>query len=195
MGRRMWFGALVALALAVGLVSVAGSGSRGAATPVSAETLLAGISVSGDGKAVAQPDMASIALGVTVRAATAREAMAQAGAAMGKVIERVKSLGIPDHDLRTTEISLFPQHDRTGLVTGYQAHTTVQVTVRDLDKAVWVLDGAVEAGANQTFGISFGLQNPEALRLRALQDAIGRRVLAPTPSRLASVCASSVCVA
>lgn len=173
MRRRMTIGLLSVLGLAV--LGIASMGDRAVpitAAPVSAQTLQAGVAVNGEGKAVVQPDMASVNLGVMARAATARDAMAQAGAAMNKVLERVKAVGIPDQDLQTTDISLYPHHDRDGRVTGYEARTTVHVTVRDISKAVWVLDGAVEAGANQTFGISFGLRDPEALRLKALQDAI-----------------------
>ena len=118
MGYRWWMSVLAGLGMvALGLAS--GRGER-AVTTVSAETLSAGLAVSGDGKAVGQPDMASMNLGVSARAATAKDAMAQAGAAMAKVIEAIRAVGIPDRDLRTSDISLFPQQDRTGQVTGYE---------------------------------------------------------------------------
>lgn len=167
-----WLGLLAALGVVALLVGARDRTSVTHVAPVSAETLQAGIAVSGEGKAVAQPDMASLTLGVSARGATAQEAMAAAGAAMSRVIERVKAVGIPDADMRTTDIALYPQYAERNQIIGYEARNTVQVTVRDLDKAVWVLDGAVEAGANQTYGISFGLQDPEALRLKALQDAV-----------------------
>ena len=55
---------------------------------------------------------------------------------------------------------------------GYRAVSQVRVTVRDLDKAVWVIDGAVGQGANLVSGVSFGISDPTAKQNQALQKAV-----------------------
>lgn len=60
----------------------------------------------------------------------------------------------------------------------YRVSNTVSITVRELDKVGSVLDAAVAAGANSVWGISFGLDKPEALepeaRAKAVADARAR---------------------
>lgn len=60
----------------------------------------------------------------------------------------------------------------------YRVSNTVSITVRDLDKVGSVLDAAVAAGANNVWGVSFGLDKPEALepeaRAKAVADARSR---------------------
>ena len=49
---------------------------------------------------------------------------------------------------------------------GLPCVSQVRVTVRDLDKAVWVIDGAVGQGANLVSGVSFGISDPPLSRTR-----------------------------
>ena len=52
------------------------------------------------------------------------------------------------------------------------------VTVRDLDRVGDVLDAVIEAGANNIWGVSFGLEDPAApqaeARAKAIDDAKAR---------------------
>ncbi len=66
---------------------------------------------------------------------------------------------------------------------------TVRVTVWDLEKAGRLLDAVVAAGANEVWGISFEIDQPEALeaeaREKAAQDARARaEALAKTQGRM-----------
>lgn len=60
----------------------------------------------------------------------------------------------------------------------YRVSNTVTLTIREIDKLGQVLDGAVAAGANNVWGVSFGLDKPEALepeaRAKAVADARAR---------------------
>lgn len=69
-----------------------------------------------------------------------------------------------------------PQDGQAPKVTGYQAQNTVTVRVRDLDRLGAMLDGLVSAGANEIYGIAFGLQDPQAAEDEARRAAIAEAV-------------------
>lgn len=58
------------------------------------------------------------------------------------------------------------------VVVAYRAVTNLTVTVRDLSKAVWVIDAGVQSGANLVSGVNFGLSNPEAMREDSMRKAV-----------------------
>ncbi|MCX6020393.1 MAG: SIMPL domain-containing protein [Chloroflexi bacterium] len=173
--------AYTAVAAGIALAGAFGAGRLPADTADSAaaaEAMSAGIAVSGDGRVTAVPDMARISVGVVTQGATAAEAMGKNGEALTKVIAKVKELGVPATDIQSTGVNLYPQYGQPSKespapppLTGYRADTSVQITVNDIGKAVWVLDGAVQAGATQANGIQFGIKNTEALRIEALKLA------------------------
>jgi hypothetical protein len=131
------------------------------------------ITVNGEGEVLAQPDMAVAGFGVEGRGATSQEAMARASEGMNRVLAAIKAAGIPDEDVTTTNISLFPEYGQGAPppIVGYRASNTVNVKVRDLSRLVWVLDGAVAAGATYATGIGFGFNDDDELRRRALRAA------------------------
>ncbi|WP_441287653.1 SIMPL domain-containing protein [Sorangium sp. KYC3313] len=54
----------------------------------------------------------------------------------------------------------------------YQVSNTVMVVIRNLDQVGAVLDAAVAAGANNVWGVSFGLDDTDPLEARAREKAI-----------------------
>ncbi len=142
------------------------------------------ITVTGQGRADAQPDMAMISVGVSSQAASAKQALAQTNSATARVLERLKAAGIAARDLQTGALSLSPRWDQRGepgqerAITGYLATNSVRVRVRQLADLGKMLDTAVELGANQFNGLSFGLQDPgpqtDKARRAAVADALAR---------------------
>lgn len=138
------------------------------------------IIVTGEGRVDAAPDIATITLGVQVRAETAAAALAANSERLAAVLARLKSGGIAERDLQTSGLGLGPQMDysREGQpprVVGYEATNMLTVRVRDLAKLGTVLDKAVGDGANTLNGLAFGLAEPQAAldkaRVAAVQDA------------------------
>lgn len=135
------------------------------------------ISVNGEGRASAAPDMAVLTIGVQSEALTAAEALRANSAAMGKTIAKLKELGVADKDIQTSGLSVNPQYDYSQnrpkpKVIGFVASNTVTVMLRDLAKAGGVIDEAVQSGANQLSGISFTFSNPKPLMDEARRDAV-----------------------
>ncbi|WP_347266060.1 SIMPL domain-containing protein [Paracoccus sp. (in: a-proteobacteria)] len=138
------------------------------------------LSVTGQGHATAQPDMAMITLGVSTQAATAAEAMEANASQQGAVIGTLKAQGIEARDIQTSGLNLAPQMDfsvqgQPPKLTGYVAQNSVTVRVRDLAGLGAVLDKLVASGANQISGISFLREDMtaagDAARSAAVADA------------------------
>ncbi len=167
--------ALVALAAVLAL-----SGAPGA--PVAAQSPAPGtITVRGFGEASGAPDVAYVSLGVDTRNASLSEAMGEANSVMAAVIEAVRSLDIAAEDIQTVDFSVWSDEPMTPEGTPaegtryYRVTNVVRITVRDTTLMQDVIDVAVAAGANRIYGVTFGLENPDALerdaRVAALENA------------------------
>jgi uncharacterized protein YggE len=134
------------------------------------------VTVVGHGEVQAQPDTATVQIGVQTQAADAKDALAQNTQQTQAVQAKLKDLGIADKDMQTSNFSINPMYDNNGRqVTGYTVSNIVSVTIRNLDQAGTLLDQVVQAGANSIYGINFSVSNPEAVlneaRTRAIQNA------------------------
>ncbi len=160
--------------VAAGVVILVASPAHPVATaPVAAEELPRVITVNGDDEVKASPDKATVHLGVQSQGPTANDAMRRNNELMGAVITAIRSASIPDQDIQTVGLSLWPIHSQTEpfRITGYQAHNSVSVTVNDLGRLVWVIDGGIGAGANMAGGVYFGFKDDAAMRRSALVGA------------------------
>jgi uncharacterized protein YggE len=181
---------IVPLLLAL-VAACGGSDSAASSVPdsdgVSAEslaTLLAGpngesgISVSGLGVAVAAPDIASLSLGVSTLANTARQARDDAANDMDDLIDSLQDNGIAEEDYHTSRFSIEPDIDRRPngeeVIRGYRVDSTLAVTVRDLDRVGEVIDDAVDAVGDsiRVQGVAFGLDDASALQGEARAQAM-----------------------
>ena len=166
-GARRW--AAMALALGVALAPAA--------------SVAAEITVVGEGRVAAAPDLATLRLGVRERADSAEDALRAAAGAMEGLMALLAEAGVAPADIQTSELSLYPlwrgDGQRDGLVLeGFEAGAGLQVRVRDLTAIGDIVGAAVEAGANRFDGLQFGLSDPDALadeaRRRAVEDALRR---------------------
>jgi uncharacterized protein len=139
----------------VSLPQSAGSSSLAVSAPVQAGGVATaeGITVVGTGTADVVPDIADWSFGVQSDAGTASAALSTNASAMRDVIAALHKAGVAKDDLRTDEVSLYPQTSSDGrTVTGYSASNTVTATIRQLGNAGRVVDAAVSAGANNVYG-------------------------------------------
>jgi uncharacterized protein YggE len=135
------------------------------------------IVVAGEGSVDATPDRATVSLSVVVQRPTAREAQQQNAATMAQVMRQVAAAGIPPSAIRTTAVSLFPQHrpqpgGGEGPITGYEAVNRIVVTVDDISRIGQVIDAAVGGGANGVDGLEWSLRDAAAARAQALRIAV-----------------------
>ncbi|MBI4729808.1 MAG: SIMPL domain-containing protein [Acidobacteria bacterium] len=100
------------------------------------------ITVIGEGRASATPDMMSATIGVSVRRATVQEALAAAETSARRVVGALKSRGVRSRDIQTEWVSLHSSTDRQGRPNGYGVQNHVRATIRDLRKAGRILGAA-----------------------------------------------------
>jgi uncharacterized protein YggE len=136
------------------------------------------ITVVGEGDVRIRPDIATTNVGVEVVADSVRAASDQQADIMNAVMEALRAQGVADQDMQTSGYSVWverpygpegPQPDAQPL---YHVTNQVAVTIRDLDNIGPVLDAAIEAGANNIFGISFQVSDPSTLMAEARQEAV-----------------------
>ncbi|MBA3313955.1 MAG: SIMPL domain-containing protein [Planctomycetota bacterium] len=145
---------------------------------VRAEEVPRAVSVTGEGTAVAPPDMATVHTGVVTQAAAAKEALAANSKAMESILAALKTRNVAVKDVQTSQFSVQPMydHDERGLtrpeISGYQVMNQVRVRVRELDRLGEVLDSLVQAGSNEVSGVSFGVAEPKGVFDEARRDAV-----------------------
>jgi len=144
-----------------------------------------GIWVTGQGEAMAIPDIAELCLGIEAQADTVREAQAQASGAMDKVMEALKDNGVAEKDIQTQQFSIYPV---TGWIEqwyeeeiiGYRVTNIVLAKIREVDKAGIIIDVVAKASGDLTRiqSISFSVDDPtpyyEEARGKAMEDAMNK---------------------
>lgn len=133
------------------------------------------LQVGGAATVTVAPDYATVTIGVSSQGDTVLEASANNAATMLTVKAALKTAGIAEKDISTSQFSLNPRHsyetDRPVLI-GYQLDHMLYVTVRDLEQLGSILDAAMAAGANQMYGVNFLSTKQGAARDEALKDAL-----------------------
>lgn len=149
------------------------------------------ISVSGEGKVVGIPDVATIDLGMVIERPTVTAAQKENTRVMNELISRVKAAGIEEKDIQTTSYNVYPVYDwvdNRQRLRGYSVSQNVHVKVRDLEKVGDLVGMAGELGANQIGGVGFAVDDPEALRQEARVKALeNAKAKAETLARVAGV--------
>jgi uncharacterized protein len=133
------------------------------------------ISVTGTGRATLTPDRFSFTAGVQTTAPTVEEAVNQNNSKMSAVIAALKRAGASDQEIRTSNFSIYPQQvyeqGKPPRLTGYQANNSVTVTKSDVAAASKLLQAALNAGVNETSGLSFEVSDPARGRDQGLRAA------------------------
>lgn len=139
------------------------------------------LTVSGEGKVEAVPDLATVTIGVISQGKTAQEVKDSNNQKVAAVVKFVKDQGVPEKDIQTTNLNLSPQQDWTSgraTIIGYQGNQSITVKFNGVDKSQdkveKVLDGAVNAGANEIYGPTFEIKDPDELRQQARKLAIAK---------------------
>jgi hypothetical protein len=173
------FSALVIVVLALTIVgcSVSPDSSVSEASSSTAAT----ITVTGFGKARANPDRASINVGVIVAEEDITRAVEESNEIIARITDAVMGLGVEEADIQTTNFSIWAEEQwnrETGLREEeklFRVESTMQINVNDIEKIGSVLEASIANGANNVYGLNFGIQDPSSLaadaRVRALDDA------------------------
>lgn len=153
------------------------------------------IFVTGEGEITAKPDRMRLNLGVEARAEKLEEAMADNVKRMTSLREALLRLGVAEKDLKTGQFSVSQVREPISIrttetpsapsgelatssrveerwVERYLVSNTLEVIYPDLTRAGDLISAAVQAGANNSWGLQFEVTDPEPLQDQAREAAI-----------------------
>lgn len=137
------------------------------------------VTVSGEGTIEAIPDKATVRFGIATRHEDPEEARKQNAAASRETMHAVRELGVDERKLRLATLRLQPVREynpetRRPEDKGYEALRELVVEVEDLDVLPALIAEVVQKGANRLNGVTYGLKDSEAVRDKALVEAVTR---------------------
>jgi len=114
------------------------------------------------------PDKVSITLGVETQELTAKEAAAKNAEMMNAIINKLKALGLSTDEIGTSYYNIYPVYEyppviyekdiprpQSPILVGYRVTNTIIITTSASEDVGAIIDGAVDAGANQVQGVTF----------------------------------------
>ncbi|CAI1019037.1 26 kDa periplasmic immunogenic protein precursor [Serratia proteamaculans] len=131
---------------------------------------------SGTSSVDATPDIATLAIEVSVSSKDAAQAKKQVDERVAQYFDFLQKNNIEKKDISAANLRTQPEYDylKTGesVLKGYRAVRQVQVTLRQLDKLNELLDGALKSGLNEIRSVELGVAKPDVYREQARQKAI-----------------------
>ncbi len=144
------------------------------------------ITVTGEGKASVVPDIAQLSFTVQENASTVAAAQDAATKRTNDALAAIKMLGIADKDVKTTGYQVYPQYEQkpcspggscggNPTISSYQVSQSIELKVRDTDKAGTVLQKLGTLGVQNISGPNFMVDDDnkaqEDARAEAIKDA------------------------
>lgn len=147
------------------------------------------ISVSGSGEVFAVPDVAMITFTIKEEAKTSKEATDKMTSKETRALSFLKEKGIDEKDIKTLWFNTSPKYEYTKTmnvctpewcppvgqnqeIVGYETNQTIQVKLRDIDKAGEIIAGITAVGIGEVSGPEFSVDDVDALREEARRLAI-----------------------
>ncbi|MCB0115932.1 MAG: SIMPL domain-containing protein [Caldilineaceae bacterium] len=142
------------------------------------------VTVVGEGSVTIEPDIANTTIGVEVVEPSVQDAVSEAREMMDAVIAALQEAGVAEEDLQTSGFNIWAERNFNSPMpmesegpgnaeqVRYHVSNNVQVTIRDLENIEGVLDAAIQAGANNIYGVNFSLSDPTVIEAEARQKAV-----------------------
>jgi uncharacterized protein YggE len=172
--RRSWTAIALVVAAAIIGASVLGSqafaddGTNGGSAD---ET----ITVSSTASVGTAPDQAVVTLGVTTQDPDSATALGTNGSTVDAVVAAVRAAGVAKDDVRTTALNMNRRtvdRNTPQEATVFVAESSLEITVRDMEKVDDVIQAGVDAGATSVRGVRFSVSDPSKARTDALDAAV-----------------------
>ncbi len=115
------------------------------------------------------PDIAYLNLGVQTTGTDAQAAQQSNAEISNAVLSAIKAQGVVEKDIETAYVNIYPDYNDPNQTF---MENVFKVTVRDISKVGSVLDAAVAAGSNQSYSISFDVEDRDSVYIQALSQAM-----------------------
>jgi uncharacterized protein len=141
-------------------------------------------SVTAEGKSLGVPDIAEFSVGVLTEGGKNLVILQEENSKKTEnIVSYLKENGLEDKDIRTSGYNVSPRYQYSDCyrvngvcpppeIVGYSIRSSISVKVRDFGKAGEILSGVVDKGANSVSGLSFKIDDEEALIKEARDEAI-----------------------
>jgi hypothetical protein len=143
------------------------------------------ITVSGEGEVLAVPDTATFSVTIQETAEDVESAQEVATQKANDIIAYLREAGVEEKNIQTADYSIYPEYEwvratcvdgycpegRQNLV-GYQVSQSISVKVSDTEMAGDLLSGVGSRGASSVSGLSFTIDDEDALQAAARDKAI-----------------------
>ena len=134
------------------------------------------ITITGTGKITARPDLATINASVINTASNAKDALSANTLKMNAVLSYLKSNGIADADITTSDLNVNPEYnylDGNQNLTGYSANQTLTIKIHDFTKLGTLLSNLPNQGVNSIDGVDYSFNDIDSFREQAREQALG----------------------
>lgn len=141
------------------------------------------ITVSGKGEVIIKPDIATVSFSVTAENLDVAKAQTESATKIDNIIAFLKTKGIEDKDIKTTNYNIYPRYNYVG-ATSYYPYTgkqelaayvvsqTVEVKIRKIEEVGVILSGVGEFGITDVSGLTFTVDKVETINDQARDLAI-----------------------
>lgn len=152
------------------------------AEPIGSEGSYRGptIVVAGTGEIKGTPDTVTLSLGVQTTGPSAVEALNGNNYSATALIGTLKQRGVKAKDIQTSDLSISPNYDKDGHITGYGVFNSVTATLHGVKAAGAVIDAAANAVGNAiTFNgvqLSIGDNSSRSLIAKARAGAVKQAI-------------------
>lgn len=144
------------------------------------------ISVSGEGEVLAVPDIGQFSFSVRAEGADAAIAQELSGTKSNDILSYLKDQGVEDKDIKLQNYNLYPKwkyEERICLSNsycppgervqdGFEVNQSVSVKLRETSVAGKIIAGVGERGATNISGLNFTIDDTDALKVQAREEAI-----------------------
>ncbi len=133
------------------------------------------ITVSGKGEIMLKPDIAEFSITVREEAKKQADAQNKLSEKINKIINYLESNGVDRKDIKTSSFNLSPRYDwieGKRDFRGYEISQTLNVKVRDLDKAGELLAAMSKFSVDRVGSLQFKVEDPENAKSLARSKAI-----------------------
>ncbi len=133
------------------------------------------ITIQGEGRVTAVPDIGSITVSLFNENKDAARAMDANNKQFNLLIDALKKAGVDAKDMTTSSYNVYPKYewpDGKQVLVGYEVNQSLTVKIRNLAKSGEIITIAGQNGANQVSGLTFTIDEPEALREQARELAL-----------------------
>ena len=192
-------------AVVVGLIGAGAAVAACSSTsdPVAVKATCGGsspkLTVQGTGLASGTPNLLTITVGIDVTDPTANAAISDDNNKATAVTGVLTAGGVAAKDAQTSDLSVNPQYNQNGVITGYEVTNTLTAMIRDFKTAGTVIDDVAGAGGNSTRinSLDFSVADTRGLEDRARTDAVhqavahARSMAVAAGERLGPVCSLS----